>query len=94
MPKLKAAAVSFLNAWPLTEGLKDSARIELVLAEPSQCAALLEAGEVDLALLPVGALRHRARFAGYRPARNIWPGRQRRSCAPPPTSFPPHRTAR
>ena len=56
MPKLKAAAVSFLNAWPLTEGLKDSARIELVLAEPSRCAALLESGEVDLALLPVGAL--------------------------------------
>jgi cyclic dehypoxanthinyl futalosine synthase len=56
MPKLKAAAVSFLNAWPLTEGLERSDRIELVQAEPSQCAALLEAGEVDLALLPVGAL--------------------------------------
>lgn len=56
MPKLKAAAVSFLNAWPLTEALKDSSRIELVLAEPSRCASLLEAGEVDLALLPVGAL--------------------------------------
>src|SRR5512137_1385106 len=56
MPRLKAAAVSFLNAWPLTEGLKDSARIELVLAEPSRCAALLESGEVQVALLPVGAL--------------------------------------
>ena len=56
MPKLKAAAVSFLNAWPLTDGLERSDRIELVQAEPSQCAALLEAGEVDLALLPVGAL--------------------------------------
>jgi cyclic dehypoxanthinyl futalosine synthase len=56
MPKLKAAAVSFLNAWPLTEGLRDSSRIELVLAEPSRCASLLESGEVDLALLPVGAL--------------------------------------
>ncbi len=56
MPKLKAAAVSFLNAWPLTEGLKDSSRFELVLAEPSRCASLLEAGEVDVALLPVGAL--------------------------------------
>jgi cyclic dehypoxanthinyl futalosine synthase len=59
MPKLKAAAVSFLNAWPLTEALKDSARFELVLAEPSRCAALLEAGEVDVALLPVGALAGR-----------------------------------
>ncbi len=56
MPKLKAAAVSFLNAWPLTAGLEHSDRIELVTAEPSACAAMLEAGEVDLALLPVGAL--------------------------------------
>jgi cyclic dehypoxanthinyl futalosine synthase len=56
MPRLKAAAVSFLNAWPLTAGLETSERIELVPAEPSRCASLLEAGEVDLALLPVGAL--------------------------------------
>jgi cyclic dehypoxanthinyl futalosine synthase len=56
MPKLKAAAVSFLNAWPLTAGLDRSDRIELVLAEPSRCAALLEAGEVDLALVSVAAL--------------------------------------
>ena len=27
MPKLKAAAVSFLNAWPLTAGLETSDRI-------------------------------------------------------------------
>ncbi|HET8542024.1 MAG TPA: cyclic dehypoxanthinyl futalosine synthase [Anaeromyxobacter sp.] len=56
MPELRAAAVSFLNAWPLTSGLEDSDRIELVLAEPSRCAAMLEAGEVDLALVSVGAL--------------------------------------
>ncbi len=56
MPKLRAAAVSFLNAWPLTAGLEKSERIELVLAEPSRCAAMLEAGEVDLALVSVGAL--------------------------------------
>src|SRR5512142_1341567 len=56
MPKLRAAAVSFLNAWPLTAGLERSARIELVLAAPSRCAAMLEAGEVDLALVSVGAL--------------------------------------
>ena len=54
--KLKAAAVSFLNAWPLTEGLKGSDRIDLVLAEPSRCAELLEAGKVDLALVSVAAL--------------------------------------
>jgi cyclic dehypoxanthinyl futalosine synthase len=56
MPRLRAAAVSFLNARPLTVGLERSDRIELVLAEPSRCAAMLEAGEVDLALVSVGAL--------------------------------------
>ncbi|MGC4000330.1 MAG: cyclic dehypoxanthinyl futalosine synthase [Anaeromyxobacter sp.] len=56
MPKLRAAAVSFLNAWPLTAGLEGSERIELVPAEPSRAAALLEAGEVDLALVSVAAL--------------------------------------
>jgi cyclic dehypoxanthinyl futalosine synthase len=54
--KLKAAAVSFLNARPLWAGLERSERIELVLAEPSRCAQLLEAGEVDMALVSVGAL--------------------------------------
>jgi cyclic dehypoxanthinyl futalosine synthase len=54
--KLRAAAVSFLNARPLTAGLAGSERIDLVLAEPSACAAMLERGEVDLALLPVAAL--------------------------------------
>jgi cyclic dehypoxanthinyl futalosine synthase len=56
MARLRAAAVSFLNARPLTVGLERSERIELVLAEPSRCAAMLEAGEVDLALVSVGAL--------------------------------------
>src|SRR5512133_2958433 len=56
MPKIRAAAVSFLNAWPLTAGLEGSDRIELVLAEPSRCAAMLEAGEVALALVSVAAL--------------------------------------
>ncbi len=56
MPKLRAAAVSFLNARPLTAALESSARIELVLAEPSMCAALLDRGEVEVALLPVGGL--------------------------------------
>jgi cyclic dehypoxanthinyl futalosine synthase len=56
MSKLRAAAVSFLNARPLTAALAGSKRIELVLAEPSMCAAMLERGEVEMALLPVGAL--------------------------------------
>jgi cyclic dehypoxanthinyl futalosine synthase len=54
--KLRAAAVQFLNARPLTAGLEGSARFDLVLAEPSLCASLLEAGDVEVALLPVGAL--------------------------------------
>jgi cyclic dehypoxanthinyl futalosine synthase len=56
MAKLRAAAVSFLNARPLTAALEGSDRIELVLAEPSACASLLDRGEVEVALLPVGAL--------------------------------------
>lgn len=56
MGRLKAAAVSFLNARPLTAGLERSERIELVLAEPSRCAQLLEAGEVDMALVSVAGL--------------------------------------
>ncbi|HZZ84057.1 MAG TPA: cyclic dehypoxanthinyl futalosine synthase [Anaeromyxobacteraceae bacterium] len=56
MSKIRAAAVSFLNARPLTVGLEGSERIDLVLCEPSAGAAMLERGEVDLALLPVGAL--------------------------------------
>ena len=96
MPKLKAAAVSFLNAWPLTEGLKDSSRFELVLAEPSACAAMLERGEVEAALqqgLVVDAARRAALEAP--PARAGEPGPLRRagsrpsaawtSCRSPPT---------
>src|SRR3990172_2838118 len=56
MSKLRAAAVSFLNARPLTAALVGSKRIELALAEPSMCATMLERGEVDVALLPVAAL--------------------------------------
>jgi cyclic dehypoxanthinyl futalosine synthase len=56
MPKLKAAAISYLNTWPLTAGLEGSDRIDVLTAVPAGCAALLEAGEVDLALVPVGAL--------------------------------------
>jgi cyclic dehypoxanthinyl futalosine synthase len=56
MSKLRAAAVSFLNARPLTAALAGSRRIDLVLAEPSACATMLERGEVEVALLPVAAL--------------------------------------
>jgi len=56
MARIRAAAVSFLNAWPLTAGLEGSDRVDLVLAEPSRCAELLEAGEVDMALVSVAGL--------------------------------------
>ncbi len=56
MPKLRAAAISYLNTWPLTVGLEGSRRIEVVKAVPSGCATMLESGEVDLALVPVGAI--------------------------------------
>jgi cyclic dehypoxanthinyl futalosine synthase len=56
MGKIRAAAVSFLNARPLTVGLEGSDRIDLVLAEPSRCAELLESGEVDMALVSVAGL--------------------------------------
>jgi cyclic dehypoxanthinyl futalosine synthase len=59
MRKLRAAAISYLNTWPLTVGLEGSERIEVVKAVPSGCAALLEQGEVDLALVPVGAIAGR-----------------------------------
>jgi len=54
--KLRAAAVSFLNARPLTAGLAGSPLIDLVLAEPALCASMLDAGDVDLALLPLSLI--------------------------------------
>ncbi len=56
MARIRAAGINFLNARPLWEALQGSERIELLAAEPSGCAALLEKGEVDAAILPVGAL--------------------------------------
>jgi cyclic dehypoxanthinyl futalosine synthase len=56
MPRIRAAGINFLNARPLWHALQGSDRIELLAAEPSGCAAMLERGEVDAAILPVGAL--------------------------------------
>ncbi|HXI57508.1 MAG TPA: menaquinone biosynthesis protein [Polyangia bacterium] len=54
---LRIAAVSFLNARPLTYGLErlSAGRVDLRFGVPSRCAALLAAGEVDLALLPIAS---------------------------------------
>jgi cyclic dehypoxanthinyl futalosine synthase len=56
--KLKIAAVSFLNARPITYGLERGLgedRFELSFELPSRCAQLLAAGEVDVALIPAAA---------------------------------------
>ena len=55
MSKLRIAAVSFLNARPITYGLERGLggdRFELSFELPSRCAELLERGEVDLGLIP------------------------------------------
>jgi len=51
----KIAAVSFLNARPITYGLEQGLgddRFELSFELPSRCAELLERGDVDLGLIP------------------------------------------
>jgi cyclic dehypoxanthinyl futalosine synthase len=52
--KLRLAAVSFLNARPITYGLErgEDERVQLSFDLPSRCAEALARGEVDLALLP------------------------------------------
>jgi cyclic dehypoxanthinyl futalosine synthase len=56
--KLKIAAVSFLNARPITYGLERGLgqdRFDLSFELPSRCAQLLAAGEVDVGLIPTAA---------------------------------------
>jgi cyclic dehypoxanthinyl futalosine synthase len=55
--KLRLAAVSFLNARPITYGLErdDGSKVDLRFDIPSRCADALMRGEVDLALLPLGS---------------------------------------
>ncbi|MCG3127124.1 MAG: Chorismate dehydratase [Phycisphaerae bacterium] len=50
---LRLGVVSFLNSKPLIEGLERRADLALRFDVPARLAALLEAGEVDVALLPV-----------------------------------------
>ncbi len=59
MNTLKISAVSYLNTFPFVLGIKTSGElddIELQLDVPSVCAEKLRTGEVDLALVPAGAL--------------------------------------
>ena len=60
---LRVGAVSFLNAWPLHWSLADRPPLaadggplfEIQRALPSDCAAMLARGDVDVALVPVAA---------------------------------------
>ncbi len=60
MDKIKVAAVSYLNTKPLLYGIERSEvmnSIELVVDYPSQLAKRLREGSIDLALLPVAAMK-------------------------------------
>ncbi len=59
MHTIKLAAVEYLNTLPFVHGLARSPlrkELDIQLAPPSQCADLLIAGSVDLALVPVATL--------------------------------------
>ena len=49
---LRLGAVDYLNVRPLVDGLDHQAGISLRFDVPSTCAALLEAGEIDLGMVP------------------------------------------
>ncbi|MGC9984083.1 MAG: cyclic dehypoxanthinyl futalosine synthase [Polyangia bacterium] len=55
----RLAAVSFLNARPVTHGIEQGLlgadRFDLRFAEPSRCAAAVAAGEADLGLMPIAS---------------------------------------
>ncbi len=58
MSKIKIASVSYLNSVPFTYGIQESSCIdaELILATPAECTRMFNAGEVDMALLPVAGM--------------------------------------
>ncbi len=58
MSRVKIATVSYLNSCQFVYGLEHSNLIdcELTKATPAQCTQLLLDGQVDVALIPVGAL--------------------------------------
>lgn len=61
---VKIAAVSYLNTVPFVYGIKhaDNLCAELLLSPPASCAEAFRKGEVDIALVPVGALKS---LSGY-----------------------------
>lgn len=56
---MRVACVEYLNALPFTDALEtlfDHNQLNYIEAVPAICANLLKTGEVDLALLPIGAI--------------------------------------
>ncbi len=51
-PVVRLGAVGYLNARPLVFGLEESTRFQLRFDVPSECAALLHAGRIDVGLIP------------------------------------------
>lgn len=61
MNKVKISAVSYTNSKPFIYGIEHSDvinKIDLSLDIPSDCAARLIAGQVDVGLIPVAAIPH------------------------------------
>jgi chorismate dehydratase len=52
-PIVRLGAVSYLNTRPLVEGLDGRPDVALRFDVPARCADLVEAGEVDLGLVPI-----------------------------------------
>jgi chorismate dehydratase len=52
-PLVRLGAVSYLNTRPLVEGLDRRPGVALRFDVPARCADLVEAGEVDLGLVPI-----------------------------------------
>ena len=52
-PIVRLGAVSYLNTRPLVEGLAGRADVALRFDVPARCADLVEAGDVDLGLVPI-----------------------------------------
>src|SRR5690554_4590293 len=57
--KIKTGVVNYLNAKPLLEGIRQhpiSHGIELIMDYPAQLASSLQAGTLDIALVPVAVM--------------------------------------
>ena len=66
MTPIRLGAVGFLNARPLVYGLDRSPRFAVRFDVPSQCAALLHDGAIDIGLIPsIEYLRAPAASGGY-----------------------------